>query len=56
MEEEDILTASIEVVNGRARKYYSITEKGKGILDEKLDELKTFMESMQSIIQLKPTL
>jgi DNA-binding PadR family transcriptional regulator len=56
MEEDDILTASIEVVNGRARKYYSITEKGISILDEKLDELKIFMENMQNIIQLKPIL
>ncbi len=54
MEEDGILTTSSEIVNGRARKYYSITQKGKNVLDEKLDELKIFLENMQNMINLKP--
>lgn len=56
MEEDGILTTSTEIVNGRARKYYSITEKGNGLLTKKLDELKSFIESMQGIVNLKPSL
>lgn len=54
MEEEGILTTSTEIVNGRARKYYTITKKGKNVLDEKLNELKAFIENMQNLVNLKP--
>lgn len=54
LEDLDIITAELEKVNGRMRKYYKLTEKGKTETVNKTDELISFIENMQ--IFLKPKL
>jgi PadR family transcriptional regulator PadR len=37
--------------NGRKRRYYHITEKGSGMLDEKITQWQDFLDAMYLIIQ-----
>ena len=55
MEEKGILTSETQEFNGRLRKYYLITEKGKQEKVNKLEELESFMEQMKSLLNLKPS-
>ena len=50
LEAEGLLTESIEQMENRARKYYSLTQKGRKETTKKLDELKSFFEQMQMIL------
>lgn len=37
--------------NGRLRKYYTITKKGKGMLSEKEDEWKTYVRAINQVLR-----
>lgn len=50
MESEGLLTTQTEVVNGRARKYYSLTKTGKTEAVNRVDELMAFMQNLQTIL------
>lgn len=41
--------------SGRSRKYYNITRKGKGVLNNKVKEWNSFSEIVQSIFLTKST-
>lgn len=55
MEEKGILLSETKEFNGRLRKYYFITEKGKEEKDHKLKELQSFISQMKSLLNLKPS-
>lgn len=50
LEDEGLLTTSTEVVDNRARKYYSLTKAGKKIAKEKVSQLREFNEILTSIL------
>ena len=51
LEGEKLLVTSSEIVDNRARKYYSLTPRGKKLAQEKVSELRRFTETLQSILQ-----
>lgn len=53
LEAEGLLTTETEVVDGRARKYYSLTRHGQQESATRTSELRTFMEHLQTILNLK---
>lgn len=48
--QEGLLETTSEMVEGRMRKYYSLTKKGKKETDAKIDALKSALESLQQIL------
>lgn len=48
--EEGLLTTHTELVEGRTRKYYTLTKKGKKETDAKVGALKAAIESLQNIL------
>ncbi len=53
LENEGLLSTSTEVVDNRARKYYSLTGEGESIAIEKIKELKRFAENLSKILEPK---
>lgn len=56
LENEGVLVTEAENFNNRIRIYYSLTPKGNSVVAEKVKEMKEFIESLQSIVNLKPGL
>ena len=56
LEAEGLLTAKTEVVDGRARKYCSLTKTGHQQTVSRLSELRLFMENLNTILNLKPAI
>ena len=56
LESEGVLVTESENYNNRIRIYYSLTSKGHSVVAEKIKEMKEFIESLESIINLKPGL
>ncbi|MBN2633197.1 MAG: PadR family transcriptional regulator [Bacteroidales bacterium] len=56
LESEGVLVTEAENFNNRIRIYYSLTKKGYTVVAEKVREMKDFIESIESIINLKPGL
>lgn len=56
LEAEGLLTTKTEVVDGRARKYYSLTRHGQQESVSRTSELQSFMEHLSTILNLKPAL
>jgi DNA-binding PadR family transcriptional regulator len=52
---EGLLRTTVEIVDGRARKYYSLTEHGGKAVISKLAEAREFIEQLQNVLNLKPT-
>jgi PadR family transcriptional regulator PadR len=50
LELEGIVTTESEIVNGRARKYYSLTPIGKTAAKEKIAALQSFLQTVQAIL------
>ena len=50
LESEGLLTTESELVDNRARKYYSLTKKGNDVAKEKVSELQQFMETVKGIL------
>lgn len=51
---EGVLVAESKRVDGRTRKYYTLSEKGKGETERAVNELKDFMATIKLILQTKP--
>lgn len=51
--EDGLLVTTTEMVEGRMRKYYSLTKKGKKETNEKIAALQTALESLQFILNPK---
>jgi len=54
LESEGVLVTESENFNNRIRIYYRLTDKGHSVVAEKIKEMKEFIESLQSIINLQP--
>ncbi|HUH18883.1 PadR family transcriptional regulator [Albibacterium sp.] len=54
LEKEGLLTASVELVDNRARKYYALSEKGRAKVKVKLNETKSFMGNLALLLNLNP--
>jgi PadR family transcriptional regulator PadR len=57
LEAEGLLTTETEHIGKRVRKYYSLSETGRGTAAEKLTEFTAFIETMKQLLdlQLKPS-
>ena len=51
LEAEGVLTARTEVVDGRARKYYSIVQDQQGNAVNKLTQIENFLYQLQQILR-----
>jgi PadR family transcriptional regulator PadR len=56
LEAEGLLETSSEVVDNRMRKYYKLSCHGQKAAIEKVDEAQRFIESLQLLLNLKPSL
>ena len=54
LESEGFLTTEKEIVGNRVRKYYSLTKDGNSRAAEKVNELKAFIETLKTIMNLDP--
>jgi PadR family transcriptional regulator, regulatory protein PadR len=54
MEAQGILTTDVVNVGNRIRKYYSITQTGKKVANEKVNEFSEFIDTMIFLLDLKP--
>lgn len=50
LESEGMLSTQSELVDNRARKYYSLTKKGNEVAKVKVNELQQFMDTMKVIL------
>jgi DNA-binding PadR family transcriptional regulator len=56
LEADGFLETTVEVVDGRARKYYRLTEHGVKEVTNKIQEAAEFIEHLQVLLSLKPAL
>ena len=54
LEADGLVEVSIEQIGNRPRKYYSLTREGKKEVKVKMKELASFIEQMQSLLNLRP--
>ncbi len=54
MEAQGILTTDVVNVGNRIRKYYSVTDTGKKVANEKVNEYSDFIDTMIFLLDLKP--
>lgn len=54
MEAQGILTTDVVNVGNRIRKYYSVTDTGKKVAKEKVNEYSDFINTMIFLLDLKP--
>jgi DNA-binding PadR family transcriptional regulator len=54
MEAQGILTTDVVNVGNRIRKYYSVTQVGKKVATEKVNEFSDFIDTMIFLLDLKP--
>ena len=50
MQQKGWLTTEWQVVDGRRRKYYALTESGREVLGEQAAEWKTFLEQLHALL------
>jgi len=55
LEAKGLLSVEITTVNNRPRKYYLLTENGNKETAGLLNEMKTFIQQMDVLFNLKPT-
>ncbi|MDP7050595.1 MAG: helix-turn-helix transcriptional regulator [Verrucomicrobiota bacterium] len=48
--EQLIQSEWVQQNNGRTRKYYNITRKGKGVMKDKVEEWSSFVSAVQAIL------
>lgn len=56
LEAEGLLEVEMKKVDNRLRKYYKLTQKGSVESVSKLEELERFMQTMNGLINPKPSL
>jgi len=56
LEADGLLEVEMQKVDNRLRKYYKLTQKGTTETVSKLQELERFMETMNGLINPKPSL
>lgn len=55
MEAEGILTTRTEHIGKRVRKYYTITEKGTSVVEERIQDFAHFVKIMQGVLNVNPS-
>jgi PadR family transcriptional regulator PadR len=56
LEADGMLETFTEVVDSRVRKYYRLTEQGGKEVTSKLNEAQAFIDQLQLLLNLKPTI
>jgi DNA-binding PadR family transcriptional regulator len=56
LEQEGLLTTEAEEVEGRLRKYYSLTPQGTQAAVQKVSDFERFMDTMRHLLQLPAAL
>lgn len=54
LEAEGLVTVETEFIGKRVRKYYSLSTDGESKIKEKISELDEFIETMKSLLDLRP--
>lgn len=54
LEAEGILITETEFIGKRVRKYYALSEQGKKVSDEKVNEFADFMSTMKALLNIDP--
>ena len=54
LEADNLVTTETEYIGKRMRKYYSLSLAGKAHAREKIKELANFMQTMISLLDIKP--
>jgi len=52
LEQDGLLTTEAEEVEGRLRKYYSLTPQGSEVAVQKVTDFERFMDTMRTLLQL----
>ncbi|SDD86529.1 PadR family transcriptional regulator [Riemerella columbipharyngis] len=55
LENDGIIESEVQNINGRDRKYYFLTEKGKRYQVEKEEEMVSYISNLNTIFNLKMT-
>lgn len=53
MEAEGLLKTETQFVGKRIRKYYTITRQGRNSVQERIEEFKAFMKTMNTLLNLQ---
>jgi DNA-binding PadR family transcriptional regulator len=56
LEADKLVTTETEYIGKRVRKYYSLSPSGKTQAREKVKEMASFMDTMISLLDIKPKL
>ena len=56
LESEALLTTESEIVDGRVRKYYSLTPQGNKTAIEKIAELGRFVDTLKAVLAPAPSI
>ena len=56
LEADKLVTTETEYIGKRVRKYYSLSPTGKAQAREKVKEMASFMDTMISLLDIKPKL
>jgi PadR family transcriptional regulator, regulatory protein PadR len=54
LEAEGLLTTETEFIGKRVRKYYSLSDTGKKLSDEKVSEFADFVSTMKTLLNIEP--
>jgi DNA-binding PadR family transcriptional regulator len=54
LEQEGLVTIDLEYQGKRVRKYYTLSPKGKSTMEQKVNELADFMNTMKFLLDIKP--
>jgi DNA-binding PadR family transcriptional regulator len=54
LQADGFLKTTTEIVDGRARKYYLLTEHGGKEVTNKINEARAFIDQLQDLLNLKP--
>lgn len=52
LEEKGLLTVYEKEYAGKVRKYYSLTKEGRGLLDRKMEEWKTYSDAVSNVLAM----
>jgi DNA-binding PadR family transcriptional regulator len=56
LEKDGNLVTESQIVNNRTRIYYKLTPKGKSVANEKIAELKEYIETLKILLQPNPAM
>lgn len=52
LEDDGLITSELQNINGRDRKYYFLTEKGKKLQQTQEDEMRSYLFNLNSIFNI----